>query len=177
AGGRRSLTELPCVRANDGRQHRIGYRRGKTIILKDLRESLVRGGDRHLRTQFLGKNPGHLQLVLAVGVGIDETDGDRRDLALAQDTCYLACFTLVERLDDLAAIVDALGHGKAITTADIGWGGLFVGVPRVLASATSDLQHIPKTLRSNHRRSRKTASDQSIRGDRCSMSEQPDIAP
>ena len=69
-----------------------------------------------------------------VRVGVDEADRDRLDLAPAQDRAPTSrASSSSSGVDDLAGVVDALGHLEAVAAADVRRRDVLVGVPQVVA--------------------------------------------
>src|SRR5215216_1711687 len=65
--------------------------------------------------------------------------------------------TLIYRIWLLSGVVHSLGNLEAVTAADVGRGRVLVGVPKVLAGAAPDLDHVLEALGGDHSRPREAA--------------------
>lgn len=161
------------VSGDQRREHGVGSGRVEAFVLEDLGQDLGRRAQVHPR-QLLGEDLAHPSLVSRVGVGVDEAHGDGLDLALLEEPGDLAGLDLVERLDDLARIVDPLGDLEAVAAADVGAADVLVGVPQVVLRAVTDLQDVAESARRHHRGLGETPGDEGVRGDGRAVGEEGD---
>ena len=95
----------------------VQSRGARALELADLREDLRAGADKCVRPQ-LARNPGRAPLVRRVRVGMDEMDDERLAARVAQGGHRASKLFFVERDDDPALRVDALGHVEAQLARD-----------------------------------------------------------
>ena len=168
------LAEAADVAADEGREDGVRDRGREALVLEDLRQHLARRGHGHAG-QLLLEELAHPLLVLGVGVGVDEADGHRLDLAAAQDPGDAPRVGLVQRLDDVAAVVDTLAHLEAVAAAHVRRRDVLVGVPEVFLRPAPDLDHVAEPRRRHHRDLRETAREERVRGHRRAVREEADL--
>ena len=168
------LAEAAHVAADERREDGVRDRGREALVLEDLRQHLARRGHDDAG-QLLLEELAHALLVLGVGVGVDEADGDRLDLAAAQDPGDAARVVLVQRLDDVAGVVDALAHLEAVAAAHVRRRDVLVGVPEVVLRPAPDLDHVAEPRRRHHRDLREAAREERVRGDRRAVREEADL--
>jgi hypothetical protein len=78
---------------------------------------------------------------------------------------------VVDRLEELAVVADALVHLEAVAPPDVRRRHILVGVPEVFLGASADLDHVAKAGGRDHRGARERARDQGVGGDRRSVRE------
>jgi hypothetical protein len=157
------------------REHGVRDRGREALMLEDLRQDVARGGDAHAG-ELLLEDRAHAALVLGVGIGVDEADGDGLDAALAQDRGHAPRPGVVDRLEELAVVADALVDLEAVAPADVRRRDVLVGVPEVLLRTSADLDDVAEARRRDHRGAREGARDQGVRRHRRSVREDCHVA-
>ena len=113
AGGIEALAHHAQAAGDDGLEIGVGERGRGPLILLPLGQDLVGDRERQAR-QLLGQDRLDRLLVGGVEVGEQQADGDRLDLGLGADRGGDgADLGRVERGDDLAIGVDALGRARS----------------------------------------------------------------
>ncbi len=95
-------------------------------------------------------------------------------MALEQPRDLAGAF-LVERLQDVAGVVDPLRYLEAVPAADRRRGDILVRVPEILLRAAPDLDHVAEPLRRDHCGRGVRARDQRVRRHRRAVREEGDL--
>jgi hypothetical protein len=144
-------------------------------VLEDFRQHLRRDRDRDVRHLLL-QDLFHSPLVGAIHVGIHEANGDRRDVAAFEDVGDLARASFIERSDDGALGIHALGDDETIPSRDIRLHHVLVGIPELFLVGAPDFDDVTKALGADHGGPRQSPSDKSIGGHSRPMREQRHLA-
>ena len=91
------------------------------------------------------------QFVGAVGDRPQQADRHRLELALLQRAHHLARLVLVERRDDVALRVDALGDLESVAARDVGRRIVVAVVVRVVLAALLEHQNVGEAVRGEER--------------------------
>jgi hypothetical protein len=117
----------------------------------------------------------HALLVRGVGVRVDEAHRHGLDAVALQQPRDLASAVFVDRLQDVAGVVDPLRDLEAVAATDRRRGDVLVGVPEIFLRAAPDLDHVPEALRRHHCGRGIGARDQRVRGHGRAMGEEGDL--
>ncbi|MNT40470.1 hypothetical protein D3C72_1767860 [compost metagenome] len=157
------LAEPRGVVDDDGAQGGIGDGGREPLMFEDLGQDFRGGRYRHPR-HHLHEDFLHPPLVGAIHEGVHEADGDGRHIAALENTRDLAGLVLVERRDDPALRIDALGHHQPVAPRHIGRHHVLVSVPEVFLVGAADLDHVAEAAGADHGRARQAPRDQRIGG-------------
>ena len=149
-------------------QHRaeigVGDGGAGALELADLGQDVGGAADvarRHLVPEDLLR----AALVGVVDVAVEEAHGHRLDAALAQARRDLAQARLVQRLQHLALVGGALGHGHGVAAVHQRRRRVPVGIVERGARGAGGVQHVGEARRGHQRGARAGAHDHRVGGD------------
>ena len=160
--------------AGDGGLHvAVEDRRARALVLAPLAGDLR--GDRDVRAgQEVEEAIARGALVLGVGVGVQEADGDRLDALRAAGVGDGVELGELERDEDVAVAVDALAHLEAQPSRHERLGLAADEVVHVGPVSAADLEHVAEAARRDERRQGAGALGERVDDDRRAVDEVPD---
>ena len=177
---RERRTEVVEIAGDGGLHVAVEHRRARALVLAPLAGDL--GGDRDVRVgQELEEAIARGALVLGVGVGVQEADGDRLDALCAAGLGDGVELGELEWDEDVAVAVDTLVHLEAQPSRHERLGLAADEVVHVGPVAAADLEHVAEAARGDERGQGTGALGERVDDDRRAVDEvsdalEPDLA-
>ncbi|MNO52701.1 hypothetical protein D3C76_431270 [compost metagenome] len=167
---------LQVVEIISGRRHHVGGQHGgiAPLVLAPPTAYLMRRNHCDFRPE-LTDGIGEPLLVFGIAVGMQQADGDGFHPCSAQVVEQRGQLVQRQRRDDLAAIVQALGHFKAQLARHEGRRLAVVRVEDIGGVAARDFQHIAKSTRGDQGGLHPLALGQGVDHHRRAVGEESDV--